>query len=207
MTLRKTKEEIEKETKGGSMIAPVEEGIIDAVCIGVYDLGFHEKEYQGVKSIVHKISVSWETAETIEEEGKYQGKRKLINRNYNWTYAPSGDLMKDLKTWLGEDIEDVYDADLQEFLVGRDCRLFIEHKQVGEKTYANVISIKPAKISLRPESPLNVTPEWVKKIYKENPKMSEAVVDDGPAHNLDWQPQDSDAPSLDNIVDPETETE
>lgn len=144
-------------------------GTVQAVCFAVFDLGLQDtgfKSEEGDPVIQHKIKVGFEVNETIPE-GKYQGKRATIYKDYTLSLSEKANLRKDLESWRGQAFTD---KELEGFdvekLVGTNAMLSIIHKDSKGKTYANIATVGKLMKGLIPMKPENdrKTPEWVEKI-------------------------------------------
>jgi hypothetical protein len=105
--------------------------LVDAVDIGEVETAF------GIK---HKLSLIFELEATDEN-----GKHFIVGKRYNWSLNEKSTLRKDLERWLGRKYtsqELKSGIDLEE-LLGRNANIFISHKEVEDKTFANIETILP----------------------------------------------------------------
>lgn len=144
-----------------------------AICIGVWDIGWHESEWQGKVRMNHKVLFRWELDEYIEG-GEYDGKHKTLNQRYNNTLGEKSKLREDLMGWRGKDltVQEAKDGFDLETMIGQACMINVVHQQKGEKTYANLSSIsglfKGAPL-FTPDNPwTGATPDWIAKIKAES---------------------------------------
>lgn len=131
------------------------EGVHDAVCVDVIDLGMQKTDW-GEKP---KIKIVWELGTKMED-----GRPFVVSKQYNRTLSknnagvPSG-LRKDLESWRGKPFtaEELRGPTGQGFdievLIGKTCQIFIKHnpgKKDPSKIYANAESILKPKVKLEP---------------------------------------------------------
>ena len=123
----------------GGNFEPAPQGVHQAVCVDVIDKGILEVTYAGEPKKQHKIVLSWQIDDTRED-----GKPFLVSKRYTLSLNEKATLRKDLESWRGRaftrDEEAGFDV---ESVLGANCLLNIQHKTVGDKTYANVVSIMP----------------------------------------------------------------
>lgn len=146
-----------------------------AVCIGVWDIGWHESEWKGQKRLNHKILIRWEIDELIDG-GEYHGKHKTINQRYNLSLGEKSILRKDLLGWRGKDLttQELKDGFDLEAMIGQSCMINVAHVTKNDKTYANIQSISPLFKGVKSFTPDNKwdgsAPDWVKKIQENSTK-------------------------------------
>ncbi|MEI8290260.1 MAG: hypothetical protein WCH99_12385 [Verrucomicrobiota bacterium] len=129
-------------TKGGDF-TPHPEGYHGAVCIDVMDCGMMETSFQGVKKMVHKLKLVFES-EAVTEKGV----RCTIQKVLTASLAPKANLAKLLGTWRGRPIAEGEKIDLNK-LIGTSCAILVSHQKSpdGTKIYANIDAItKPIKV-------------------------------------------------------------
>jgi hypothetical protein len=170
--------------RGGKGFDPVAEGVHNAVCYSVVDLGHHLDEKFGKRN--HNVLITWEiTGERIEieKDGVKLNLPRAISKKYTLSLNEKANLRKDLQTWRGRGFTE---QELQGFdiknLVGKSCMIQVIHNKSGDKTYANIAAIMPLMkgvAPLTPENPLvfysmqdhrdqipEKVPEWVRDIIK-----------------------------------------
>ncbi len=138
---RKKTEMIIENVKGGDF-EPHPEGINPAVCIDVMDCGIMESNFQGVKKMVHKLKLVFES-EAVTEKGV----RCTIQKMVTASLYPKSTLANMLGKWRGRPVAEGEKIDLDD-LIGASCTLVIGHKPSadGTKVYANIDAIsKPTK--------------------------------------------------------------
>jgi hypothetical protein len=121
---------------GGSDFAPAPEGLHQAVCVDVIDLGVVKTSF-GMK---HQIRVVWQVAERNEKGDRFQ-----IRRTYTPSLFEGSNLRRDLESWRGKAFtqEQLNRFDV-EALIGANCQIQVVHRQSGKgRTYANVQAIVP----------------------------------------------------------------
>lgn len=123
----------------GKTFDPAPAGVHQGVCVDVIDLGVLDVTWQGKSKKQHKINVAWQIAEKRDD-----GKPFLVFKRYTLSLNEKASLRKDLESWRGKaftrDEEMGFDV---ESVIGANCLLNIQHNQVADKTYANVVSIMP----------------------------------------------------------------
>lgn len=119
---------------------PAPEGLFQAVCVDVVDLGNVESEYKGEVKIQHKVRVAWQIMERDEETGK----RYLVLARYTASLHEKAKLRKDLEAWRGRKFttDELAGFDL-EAVIGANCQLQIIHNVKDGTTYANIAAIVP----------------------------------------------------------------
>lgn len=125
-----------------------------AVCVGVWDMGNTAITFTATKEtkILHKILIRWEIDEDIQQEGEYKGKKKCVDKTYNFTFHEKSNLRRDVESWIGKLPDDVimkgYDL---ENLIGQPCMLNIVHnKDEHGNTWVNVNNISKLPKGLQP---------------------------------------------------------
>ena len=83
---------------------PAPEGVHDAVCCDVADLGIVETTWQGETKSQHKVRIVWQLGTKMEDGRPYS-----IGRRYGLTLHEKSSLFKDLKTWFGKAPPDNFD--------------------------------------------------------------------------------------------------
>lgn len=117
------------------------EGMVNAKCYAVIDLGSQENEWKWVKKLQHQIQVSFETDQMWEFWDK--GTLPLtIHNTYSFFITDNSNLSKDLNSWIGK-----ADAKMNIFdLVGKTAELMILNKESKNgKIFPKIMAIKPWK--------------------------------------------------------------
>ncbi len=150
---------------------PAPSGVHQAVCVDVIDKGILEVTYSGQTKKQHKVSIAWQIAETRDD-----GKLYLVYKRYTLSLNEKATLRKDLESWRGKAFtrEEEMGFDV-ETVIGANALLNIQHNAVGDKTYANVVSIMPlVKGMVR----MNISDGYVREQDRK-----EANVETGSEHN------------------------
>ena len=145
--------------KGGKGFDPVAEGVHNAVCFWVYDLGTHLDEKFGNRN--HSCLIGWEIPGEridIEKDGVKKNLPRAISKKYTLSLNEKANLRKDLQTWRGRVFTE---KELEGFdiknLLGKSCMIQVIHNKKGDKTYANIAAIMPLMKGVAPLTPENPT--------------------------------------------------
>jgi hypothetical protein len=202
---------------GGTSYEPIPEGVFQAVCYGIYDLGTQYNEKWN--KTAHRVLITWETPENrieLEKDGKTVNLPRAISKEYTLSLHQKAQLKKDLENWRGRTFtkEELAGFDLQNILKA-NCMIQIIHTKKDDKTYANVSAIMPLMkqiAKLKPENPVKFfsfedanpmipadTPQWViDKIQDAKEWTGEGKPDNGDASDMPktpaWLQQANDAP-------------
>lgn len=144
-------------------------GTIQAVCFGVWGLGYQKGEYKGIPTVALKAIVGFELNKRISSEDDYNGKRYAIYNWYTISLGTKANLFKDLTNWLGRELTEEelkHGYELKE-LIGENCLLSIVHKQQanGKPTakISGILALPEGMPAIKPEGKPDLQP-WVKKI-------------------------------------------
>lgn len=122
-----------------TIYAPISEGLHEAICIGLYDLGVvYDDKF---KKSSEKVIIQWELIdETYELDGKEL--RRTTSKTFTKSFNEKSNLRKTLKSWRGRDFT-AAELDLFDLrnILGTPCQLQISHSVSGDKTYANIDSV------------------------------------------------------------------
>lgn len=115
---------------------PAPEGVFDAICVDVVDLGMVSTQW-GDKP---KLRIVWEISEKMED-----GRNFLVMQTYGASLHEKSNLRKHLKTWRGRDFtkDELEEFDLEN-LISAPCQLVITHNENEGTVYANVQSVLKA---------------------------------------------------------------
>ena len=106
-----------------------------AICYRVIDGGSAEEEYQGEVNVRHKIFLFWELTECTMQDGR----RMSVMGNYTASLNEKSKLYQHVTSWINRSFTD---EETQGFdpptLVGKGCKLSIEHTKTGRAKVANV---------------------------------------------------------------------
>ena len=126
----------------GKPFVPAPEGVWDAVCVDVVDLGVLTSQW-GEK---HKVKICWELMEKMED-----GKHFLVQKQYTLSLHEKSLLHKDLKSWRGKPFEP---AELEGFdlekLIGVPCQLVVTQEEKDGAIYGNATAILKPKVKVTP---------------------------------------------------------
>jgi hypothetical protein len=169
-------------SENGRDFAPAPAGVHQAVCVDVVDLGILDVTWQGVTKKQHKVNVAWQIAEDRDD-----GKPFLVFKRYTLSLHEKAGLRKDLEAWLGRKFgrDDEMGFDV-EGMVGKNCLLNITHNSVGDKVYANVVSIMPLAKGMPTMNPrdyvrkVDRTPEDASQVHREPQPPIDITDDDIP---------------------------
>ncbi|MEI6193517.1 MAG: hypothetical protein WCS42_04215 [Verrucomicrobiota bacterium] len=128
--------------KPGGNFEPHPEGIHPAVCVDVMDQGLMEQSFQGVKKMVNKVKLVFES-EAVTETGV----RCTVSRSVTASLHPKSTLAEIITKWRGRPVAEGETIPLGK-LIGACCTLVVSHSQSpdGTKTYANIDAVsKPTK--------------------------------------------------------------
>jgi hypothetical protein len=120
---------------------PHPEGIHPAVCVDVMDLGLVETDFQGVKKMVNKVKITFESEAKTDD-----GKPCTVFRSFSASLHPKSNLSTFLSKWRGRPVAPGETISLDK-LIGASCTLVISHQQnLSGKTYASIDAVsKPTK--------------------------------------------------------------
>jgi hypothetical protein len=163
---------------GGTNYEPVPEGVFQAICYGIYDLGTQYNERWN--KTAHRVIVAWEIPDSrieLEKDGKKLNLPRGISKEYTLSLHEKAALRKDLQNWRGRTFtkEELAGFDLANVLKA-NCMLQVLHATKDEKTYANVAAIMPLMKGVEKKAPENTpvlfslsdkqpipssTPKWI----------------------------------------------
>lgn len=142
---------------GGNGYVPVEEGVFQAVCYGIYDLGTQYSEKWNKSA--HRVLIVWEIPEQridIDRDDKTVNLPRAISKEYTLSLHAKAGLKKDLESWRGRTFtkEELSGFDLANILKA-NCMIQVLHTTKDDKTYANVVSIMPLMKGVEKKAPEN----------------------------------------------------
>ncbi|HNT14167.1 MAG TPA: hypothetical protein PKO21_04815 [Verrucomicrobiota bacterium] len=128
-------------SKDGGDFKPHPEGIHPACCVDVMDMGLVETEFQGVKKMVNKVKLVFESEQKTDD-----GKPCTVSKNFTASLHPKAKLAEFLGKWRGRPVTPGETIDLAK-LIGASCTLVISHQQnMSGKTYAAIDAVsKPTR--------------------------------------------------------------
>jgi hypothetical protein len=121
----------------GTEYRPAPEGLHQAVCVDVVDLGL-EKTQWGEK---HKVRIMWQVDKHDEETNK----RFIVTKKYTISLHDKANLTRDLESWRGRKFtaDEKSGFDLEK-LVEANCQLqVVQNLADSGRTYANVQAVVP----------------------------------------------------------------
>lgn len=136
----------------GSFV-PCPQGVHQAVCCDVVDMGNLEVVWNGQKKVQHKIRIVWQVEELMDDDKPF-----IVQTRYTASLHEKSRLRKDLESWRGRAFTD---AELKSFdlevLLGVNCLLNVVQVTKDGKTYANVTAVMPLKKGMEKMSASNYT--------------------------------------------------
>ena len=145
-----------------------DEGTVQAVCAGVWDIGLQKTVYNGQEKVQHKVVIAWELNQLIDApESEYHGKPYMLSKTYTLSLYENARLRHDLESWRGkafpeEQVREGFDI---ETLYGINCLLGVSHVTKNDKTFANITSILPPLKGMEKLAPVRTkdepAPKWV----------------------------------------------
>lgn len=154
-----------------------EAGAVIGRCYMVADLGTQDTTFKGTPKKAHKILLSWELSELMED-----GRPFSISSRYTLSLFDQAILRQHLESWRGKGFteEELAGFDVKNVL-GKYCLLSIVHKTEGDRTYANVKGIMPVPKGMDKPAAANKDvyfdvdtgdlasiPEWVQNLVKKS---------------------------------------
>lgn len=116
---------------------PAPEGVHQAVCADVVDLGMIPG-FGG--KVQHKVCIVWQIDELRDDKQRF-----LLFKRYTLSLNEKANLRKDLEAWRGRAFtrEEEMGFDVEK-LIGANCMANVQHRASKDgKTYANVVSLMP----------------------------------------------------------------
>ena len=127
-----------KENRGGGNFQIAPAGNHLGICYQMVELGqLFDAKYD---KYARKVLLGWELPnETMED-----GRPFIVSSRYTLSFNENATLRRQLESWRGRPFsaQELMGFDLKAVL-GKPCMVNIVHKQVGDKTYANITSITP----------------------------------------------------------------
>lgn len=136
--------------KPESSFTPCPEGLHQAVCVDVIDLGIQKGQF-GEK---HKVEIRWQVDLINDRDRRFE-----LRKWYTLSLHEKAALRKELETWRGRKFteEELGGFDLER-LIGINCQLQVLHNLSDEgKTYDNVQAIVPHNPKLPKIAPQDYT--------------------------------------------------
>jgi hypothetical protein len=138
--------------KSGGDFEPAPEGLLNACCVDVVDLGNMSTPWGNR----HKLKLVWEVAAQMAD-----GRRFIISKRYTASLHEKSNLAKDLKAWRGRPFtaEELAGFDVEK-VIGAGCQLLVQHVEKDGSIFANVTAVM--KQSPRPEDRLKPTGHYTR---------------------------------------------
>ena len=173
--------------------APAPEGVHQAVCADVIDLGMmlsaFPDERTGQPKQQHKINVVWQI-----EEKRDDGKRHQLYKRFTLSLHEKAALRHDLESWRGKafTFDELAGFDVEK-LIGANCLINVQHRKSkdGTRTYANVVAVMPL-VKGMPKIGIHEYERWTPKSATEGNPAEPPPHDDDPVSVPDYD--DSDEP-------------
>jgi hypothetical protein len=156
----------------GNVTRPAPQGVHQAVCVDVVDLGMVESNFNGEKKLQHKVKVVWQINELNEETGR----RYVVSKRYTASLHEKSSLRKDLQSWRGRpftpeelrgfDLDILIGLDPNGSRVGREinCQINLVHKTLDDgRIFANVEALMPLAKGMVAIDPLDFLKERDRK--------------------------------------------
>lgn len=164
---------IVKDADWGDEYQVCPDGIMQAVCYAVVDIGYQNNPFKP-DSPMPKCVVLFETEHQMTD-----GRRFVLSNIYTQSLHEKSNLRKDLKTWRGKDFSD---EELKGFdiegLVGKNCTLNVMHEDKNGKIFAKITAIMPVQKNAEAMQPENTDiPAWVEKMKGQAVKVRDASKD------------------------------
>jgi len=122
---------------------PVEAGTHLARCVRMVHIGTVMESYANEPAKPkNKVFLTWEFPTMLIEGGEYDGKPRVISKEYTLSLHPKTTLCKHLVAWRGKSFspKEAEAFDITK-LLGIPCMITVVHNEVGDKVYANIGSI------------------------------------------------------------------
>ena len=161
---------------GGIRIPPLEDGVYQAVCSDLVDIGTHRNEMYGQER--RQVVVMWSVVgENVEINGQMEP--RVLSKKYTLSLAEKSNLKKDLNAWRTRAFteEELQGFDLRK-IVGTGCQLSVKTVERNGKRYPKIdgvmglprgvklaLDVNPIVFDLD-EPDVNVfekLPAWIKK--------------------------------------------
>lgn len=135
-----------KDTGGSGEFKKCPPGIHAAVCDMVVNVGNQRTTYMGQDKVQEKVYFRFEVPKQrieYEKDGQKFNRPMSIGMMLTNSLSEKANLRKLLESWRGKAFtaEELKNFDLMKVL-GVPCIITVEHKDVGDKTYANITAIK-----------------------------------------------------------------
>lgn len=160
---------------------PAPEGLHQAVCIDVVELGLVTTNWQGKSYTSRKSEIRW----VIEEVDPKTGKQHMLLRRFTESLSKKSALRPFLESWRGRKFtdEELKGFDIEK-LVGANCQLQVIHNLSNDgDTYANVQAVVPMH---KNAARMAVPPDYVRVKDREQQAGAESAA--APAEEEEYVP-------------------
>lgn len=120
---------------------PAPEGLHQAVCIDVVELGLVTSSYQGKSYTARKSEIRW----VIEAVDPKTGKQHMLLRRFTESLSKKSALRPFLESWRGKKFtdEELKGFDIEK-LIGANCQLQVIHNPGNDgEVYSNIQAVVP----------------------------------------------------------------
>jgi hypothetical protein len=148
-------------------------GNYQGVCYMVRDIGTQVTPFSdpetGLPKKIHQVVILYEIDEQMTE-GKYAGKRFVVNETLTLSFHEKAKLLQRIEGWFGRELsEDELNGFDLESLIGMNCMVNIV---TNDKGYAKVASVSPLMKKMTPIIPENAeAPKWVEEKWEKSEEM------------------------------------
>ena len=166
-----------------------DEGTVQAVCAGVWDLGFQMTPFS--EKPKHQVVIAWELDQMIDApESDYHGMPYMLSKTYTLSLYENANLRHDLESWRGRafDEDQVKNGFDVEQLYGINCLVGVVHVTKNNRTFANITSILPAMKNVDKLNPVRKQDEEPPKWVKEKQALAVAEMPDGADADTNEEP-------------------
>lgn len=134
-------------------------GLQQAVCVFVHDIGFQVGTWAGQEKIQHKIIITWELAEKMQNSERF-----TLSKWYTLSLHEKANLRKDLEGWRGKPFseDELKGIDLEE-LKGANCFLNITATATDKRKVVAVAPLPKGTPQMKPIStqPSEKFAQWI----------------------------------------------
>lgn len=181
-------------SRAKAKVPPVEPGTYMALCVGIYDLGEQETEYNGKTRYANQIQFTFEIPTlTIEIDGEQ--KPRQLSRTFAVSTSKKSNLRAFLSSWAAKKFADDEFANFDtDTLLGKSAMIQVVLNESGE--YANIDTIMqlpqgiPALKTVTPlltfdmdnwdDKTFDALPEWVQEKIKNSTQYKSKHAPDEP---------------------------
>lgn len=176
----------------GKTFDPIPDGVYQAVCFGLYDLGTQWNAH--FEKSAHQVLIIWELPELVisfEKNGTKITAPRAISKIYTYSMNEKASLRKDLKGWRNKEFSD---QELESFdlvhILGQNCMIQVINTTKGDATYSNVAALLPLYKGVKALKPVaeiqyfslednmdvpENTPDWIRNKIMASSEMKHRV--------------------------------